>query len=409
MDLTFLKKPTLVGLAVGFILIAGVGKLVGAYIGGRLGGLTTREAVAIAVGMNARGSTDVIIATIGLSLAVLTRSLFTMIVVMAIVTTLIMPPTLRWAFGRLPLTEEERKRLERERGEADDFVPGLERVLIAVDASANGQFASRLAGLFVGSRRLMTTVLAVGGKLTGRQGPAGPSPADIVRTTAEAVPAEAAAQNEGGTARGPASIAAQEVDRTPDAVLREAKKGYDLMFVGIAGLHAHGVPFDPDIERIAKTFDGAIGIVIANAEHLRNPLEAPLDILVPVIGTDYSRRAAELALVISAAAQARVTALYVSSRPRPLFWFVHGRGSDPREMEILNDITRLAERQGVNLATSLTARAAPEDAIAHEIRKGKYTLVVLGVKMRPGDRLYFGHVTAVLQEDSLCSLLLVSS
>lgn len=78
-------------------------------------------------------------------------------------------------------------------------------------------------------------------------------------------------------------------------------------------------------------------------------------------------------------------------------------------MEILNDITRLAERQGVHLAASFTASAAPEDAIAHEIRKGKHTLVVLGVKKRPGDRLYFGHVAAVLQDDSLCSLLLVSS
>src|SRR5207244_4323246 len=162
MDLTILKNPTLAGLVVGFILIAGVGKLVGAYIGGRLGALTTREAVAIAVGMNARGSTDVIIATIGLSLGVLTRTLFTMIVVMAIVTTLIMPPTLRWAVGRLPLTEEERKRLERERGDAGDFVPSLERVLVAVDRSANGRVASRIAGVIVGSCRRMSTEVPVG-------------------------------------------------------------------------------------------------------------------------------------------------------------------------------------------------------------------------------------------------------
>src|SRR2546426_5392821 len=51
MDLSILRNPTLVGLVVGFILIAGVGKLVGAYIGGRLGGLTTRGARARAGGM----------------------------------------------------------------------------------------------------------------------------------------------------------------------------------------------------------------------------------------------------------------------------------------------------------------------------------------------------------------------
>jgi nucleotide-binding universal stress UspA family protein len=282
-----------------------------------------------------------------------------------------------------------------------------------VDRSATGQFASRLAGLFVGSRQIMTTVLDVGGKLTDHKGSAGPPPADIVRTTAETVAAMAAAQHEGQDGgRRAVSVAAQEVDGTSDAVLREAKKGYDLMFVGISrslGLRARGVPFDPEIEQIAKTFDGVIGIVIANGEDLRTPLQAPLDILVPVSGTDYSRRAAEVALAISAAAGARVTTLYVSSRPRGLSWLGRGHGPDPREMEILNDITRLAERQGVTLAASLTARAAPEDAIAHEIRKGKHTLAVLGVKARPGARLYFGHVPAVLQEDSLCSLLLVSS
>jgi K+:H+ antiporter len=45
--------------------------------------------------MNARGSTEVIVASIGLSIGVISQDLFTMIVAMAIVTTLAMPPTLR--------------------------------------------------------------------------------------------------------------------------------------------------------------------------------------------------------------------------------------------------------------------------------------------------------------------------
>jgi Kef-type K+ transport system membrane component KefB len=47
--------------------------------------------------MNARGSTEVIVATIGLSMGVLTRDIFTLIVFMAITTTLITPPLLRCA------------------------------------------------------------------------------------------------------------------------------------------------------------------------------------------------------------------------------------------------------------------------------------------------------------------------
>ena len=56
--------------------------------------------------MNARGSTEVIVATIGLSMGALSQNLYTMIVAMAVVTTMVMPPTLRWALGRLPMREE---------------------------------------------------------------------------------------------------------------------------------------------------------------------------------------------------------------------------------------------------------------------------------------------------------------
>jgi Kef-type K+ transport system membrane component KefB len=72
------------------------------------------EAIALGCGMNARGSTEVIVATIGLSMGVLNQDLFTTIVAMAVVTTMSMPPLLRWALGRLPITKEEAERLKRE-------------------------------------------------------------------------------------------------------------------------------------------------------------------------------------------------------------------------------------------------------------------------------------------------------
>ena len=65
--------------------------------------MSWKEAVAVGSAMNARGSTEVIIATIGLAMGILSHNLFTMIVTMAVVTTLIMPPMLRWALGRLPM------------------------------------------------------------------------------------------------------------------------------------------------------------------------------------------------------------------------------------------------------------------------------------------------------------------
>jgi len=72
-DLTVLKDPLILLLTAGLILIASLGKFAGAFIGGELGGLSHRESLALACGMNARGSTEVIVATIGLSMGLSVR------------------------------------------------------------------------------------------------------------------------------------------------------------------------------------------------------------------------------------------------------------------------------------------------------------------------------------------------
>src|ERR1700722_7906405 len=168
-DLTVLKNPQLALLALGLIAIASVGKFLGAFVGGKLGGLTRAESLALGCGMNARGSTEVIVATIGLSMGVLNRNLFTLIVTMAIVTTLAMPPMLRWALKRLPMRKKERVRLEREELDAKSFVTNLERLLLAADDSANGKFASHLAGVIAGSGGKPTTVVDMSKEVRGNK------------------------------------------------------------------------------------------------------------------------------------------------------------------------------------------------------------------------------------------------
>jgi hypothetical protein len=83
-DLTHLGDSTLIFLTIALILIASVGKVAGAFVGGALGGMSARESLALGCGMNARGSTEVIVASIGLSMGALSQDLFTMIVAMGI-------------------------------------------------------------------------------------------------------------------------------------------------------------------------------------------------------------------------------------------------------------------------------------------------------------------------------------
>src|SRR5262249_21507700 len=118
-----------------------------------------REAIALGCAMNARGSTEVIVASVGLSAGVLSRDIYTMIVAVAVLTTMAMPPTLKRALSRLPPVADEAARLRKEAIDAGGFVGGFERVLVAADDSANGAYATRLAGFLAGQRELPITVL----------------------------------------------------------------------------------------------------------------------------------------------------------------------------------------------------------------------------------------------------------
>src|SRR5579875_883791 len=404
-DLRILGNPALLLVTAGLVLIASLGKFGGAFLGGTLAKLGHRESLALACGMNARGSTEVIIATIGLAMGALNQALFTM----AVTTTMVMPPMLRWALRRLPLGREERERLEREAFEARGFVANLERLLIAGDDSGNGRFASRLAGRRAGAQRMPTTILEL---TPGDPLPAALRPADggaeaVLRDAAEQAPPDAGA----GKEREAADVTTRR-NKAPgrEAVAREARKGYDLLMIGIAQTAARDGGFDLEIARLAGSFDGPLGIVEARGPHREDPVGAGLDILVPFTGSQVSRRAFEIAVAIARSAQAPVTALYVSAtatqdaRRRP-----PGIRFRRDEDAVLREAVEIAERFQVTIRTVVRRRVPVGDAIERQASRGRHNLIVLGVSPSGGDTLFFGNTAMDLLERAACSLLFVSS
>lgn len=81
-------------------LLAIITKVIGAGGGARLGGLNQKSAVRIGVGMISRGEVGLIIASIGVSTGVLLPEVFTVVVFVVLVTTIITPPLVRWSFAR---------------------------------------------------------------------------------------------------------------------------------------------------------------------------------------------------------------------------------------------------------------------------------------------------------------------
>ncbi|EMD22839.1 cation:proton antiporter [Amycolatopsis azurea] len=110
MDLTALIRPQvlLTGLAV--LALAIIGKFVGAYAGARLSGLNKWEGLALGAGLNARGVIEIVVAMVGLRLGILSVEIYTIVILVAIVTSLMAPPILRFAMKRVEQTAEEEVR-----------------------------------------------------------------------------------------------------------------------------------------------------------------------------------------------------------------------------------------------------------------------------------------------------------
>ncbi|MBE9038473.1 cation:proton antiporter [aff. Roholtiella sp. LEGE 12411] len=112
-----LNRPELWFLCALVLGVAIAGKYIGTYVAARVSGINKREAAALGWLMNTRGLTELIVLNIGLELGVISPLIFTMLVIMALVTTFMTSPLLEWTYPkkliRLDVVEPE---LEAEAG-----------------------------------------------------------------------------------------------------------------------------------------------------------------------------------------------------------------------------------------------------------------------------------------------------
>ena len=101
------------------ILIAIIGKWLGAGLGAKLGGLTWRESIQLGAGMISRGEVGLIVVGVGISQGLVSSNEFSAIVGMVLVTTLVTPPILRALFA-------ENKKIEKTSSEAEQVPDATE-------------------------------------------------------------------------------------------------------------------------------------------------------------------------------------------------------------------------------------------------------------------------------------------
>jgi Kef-type K+ transport system membrane component KefB len=98
----------LFGLAL--VVVAVVSKILGSGLGAFWGGLSRTEALRLGIGMISRGEVGLIVASVGLNQGLIDAVVFAEIVLVVLVTTLLTPLLLRWAYARAEQKDKEKEK-----------------------------------------------------------------------------------------------------------------------------------------------------------------------------------------------------------------------------------------------------------------------------------------------------------
>jgi Kef-type K+ transport system membrane component KefB len=125
-DIGLLDRPALWLLTLVLILVAVVGKLLGAMVAARVTGFPWRSSAVIGVLMNTRGLTELIVLNLALEAGVISEALFAALVIMALVTTFMAGPTLKLLDPRNELGAPVEEELEQARQRSVGEFPAMQ-------------------------------------------------------------------------------------------------------------------------------------------------------------------------------------------------------------------------------------------------------------------------------------------
>jgi Kef-type K+ transport system membrane component KefB len=303
-NITLLDRPELWLITAGLVLLAIVGKLAGAAIAARVCGFDSRASLVIGTLMNTRGLTELIVLNIALEVGAISSILFTALVIMAVVTTLMTGPLLKLLDPR----NEYGTKLEDELASAAAVAarehPGLptpERAILV--ASHTDAALERLAELAeplartAPPRELILTRLVEPPRGAGVRGGLQTENLQLERASQAIAQARERLAADGVLARGvalsssrPGADLAHVAEREPiDLVLTEGRRR----------LVGEGVPLG-DVSVLLEQAECDVAVLIAR-ESTPVSLGAQSPVLVPFGGAEHDWAALELGSWLSSA------------------------------------------------------------------------------------------------------------
>jgi Kef-type K+ transport system membrane component KefB len=392
-----LLTPQLILITLVVIGIATAGKVVGTYTGARLvGGREHWTALSFGAGLNARGAMEIIIATIGLQLGILSQDMFSIIVIMAMATSLMAPPALRWVLAHVVPEEQELARLRREEMAAGSVIAKIHRVLLPVRFREQGDH-----------------VHAIEAHVLERMSEQHRLSVTLFNVAAQADRAECArfldrlGEKFDNTELVKKVVTSSDTSR---AILDEAAKYYDLMVMG-ATERPPGAKtlFHPMVDTLVRMAPCATMVVKGEIAEGRWP---PRRILVPTNGSQASRNAAEIGFALAAHGE-QVTVVHVITEQAHPYRFKPD--NDAVEMrlntahQIVQELQTLGEAGGASVSGRVETGPDPETVILDLAEAEGIDLLVMGTDVRPGsERLFLGPRVERILGGASCPVLVVN-
>lgn len=394
------------------VLVLGVSvaaKLLGCTLGGRLGGLRGWEPVAVGAALSARGAMGLVVALLGLTLGLLTEEIYAVLVGVSVITSALTPAFLPLVAARIPLTEEERRRIEA--GELKRvFRKTGAKLLLPTAGGPHSEAAFRLAAPLATHDGATLTVLYV---QTGRAGPLwlrklwrwvrGPGlPMTPIEEHLQRL------KNVAEQLRTTFDWRRVRARRVAEAVLSEATRGYDAILIGAPG-EPEGLQA-PMLQHLA--FHAPCHLVIVQAAGTAR--EGSYEhILVPTDGSFFARAALEFAVNVAEATEGRVTVFHVlpesegeaavqSAPPRQrIRQALKGALLGPDR----KPITAFAD---VPVDARIARSDRPGEAIVLEAVASDYDLIVAGAENKTLARpLFYGQGTQYVLANAPCDVAIV--
>ncbi|HEX6940646.1 MAG TPA: cation:proton antiporter [Longimicrobiales bacterium] len=396
-DARALLEPRLLLITLAVIAVASGGKIAGTYLGARLIGRRDHwTALSFGAGLNARGAMEIIIATIGLELGILSQEMFSIIVVMAMATSLMAPPALRWVLKRVEPEPQELERLRREELAAGSVVAKIQRVLLPVRArpaaSATQALEARLLERMTEKSSLAVTLLTVadrGGKAAG---------AEYLQRLA---PLFAGAD---------VTTKVVESRDTAREILDEAGKHYDLLILGATETTHRGgdAVFHPLVDRVVRLAPCPTLVVKGGVER---DAGGSRRILVPTNGSLAARHAAELAFRM-AEPDDLVVVLHVV-RDDDTYLSTRADAADRHFLAaqaIVRELAALGQAHGVKTLPLVRIGREPDITTLEVAAEVGSSLILLGTNLRPGsDRLFLGPRVERLLDGARCPVVVYNA